>query len=392
MANVADLSNYTQTVVAAPTAPSTSSKFDLGMMAPVIRELVVDGFVEEPTLQKEITSARSFFKGNEVFKADRLLDDLPFGQQIRVNIVKDQNPLSLVKTTSLEYDAVDSCHDQIVLDCTVPCLNTLPDFEHVVFRFDTEYAYGVRACDKNKDFYDFGFFTKQYAKSREAEQFKRELDLWNTAIKGLIAAPATTVDAALAAVHPTQYWNNLGTVTATARDVVAQAYWYAVTNYDSFNANIFMAAEAAQEIISSVETFAPYSVNFTNTRVNTFEQWDVPGFMVAEQVRTILGIPAGVPVLIMKRSPWLTYGSGSGSGATLTTQYPLWSEDGSKQYIAILDPRVAYQVAKDGYHLVINPYDCDKLVRGMVDTEYVGSGLTFSQYGMILEFTKSTYA
>lgn len=392
MANVADLSNYTQTVVAAPTAPSTSSKFDLGMMAPVIRELVVDGFVEEPTLQKEITSARSFFKGNEVFKADRLLDDLPFGQQIRVNIEKDQNPLSLVKTTSLEYDAVDSCHDQIVLDCAVPCLNTLPDFQHVVFRFDTEYAYGVRACDKNKDFYDFGFFTKQYAKSKAAEQFKRELDLWNTAIKGLIAAPATTVDAALAAVHPTQYWNNLGTVTATACDVVAQAYWYAVTNYDSFNANIFMAAEAAQEIISSVKTFAPYSVNFTDTRVNTFEQWDVPGFMVAEQVRTILGIPAGVPVLIMKRSPWLTYGSGSGSGATLTTQYPLWSEDGSKQYIAILDPRVAYQVAKDGYHLVINPYDCDKLTRGMVDTEYVGSGLTFSQYGMILEFTKSTYA
>ena len=155
-----------------------------------------------------------------------------------------------------------------------------------------------------------------------------------------------------------------------------------------------MAAEAAQEIIESVETFAPYSINFETARVNTFEQWDVPGFMVANQVKTVLGLPAGAAVVVMKRSPWLTYAAGSGYGGysgAVTSQYPLWNSDGTKQYIAILDPRVAYQVAKDGYHLVINPYDCDKLIRGMIDTEYVGSGLTFPQYGLILEFDASTY-
>lgn len=394
MANVADLSNYTQTTVGAPVAPSTESTFDLGLMAPLIRELVVDGFVEEPKLQKDITSARSFFRGNEVFKTDRLLDDLKFGQQIRVNIIKDQNPLDLVQKDSLSYDAVDSCHDQIDLDCTVPCLNTLPAFEHIIFRFDTEYAYGVRACDKNKDFYDFDFFTRQYALSKEAERFVRELDLWNTAITGLIAAPATTVDAKLAGTHPTHYWSNLGAVGTNARCTVATAYWYMVNSFVGINPTVFMAAEAAQEIIASVETFAPYSINFKETYVNTFEQWDVPGFMVANQVKTVLGLPAGATVVVMKRSPWLTYAAGSGYGGysgAVTSQYPLWNSDGTKQYIAILDPRVAYQVAKDGYHLVINPYDCDKLIRGMIDTEYVGSGLTFPQYGLILEFDASTY-
>lgn len=394
MANVANLSNYTQTTVGAPVAPSTESTFDLALMAPVIRELVVDGFVEEPKLQKDITSARSFFRGNEVFKTDRLLDDLKFGQQIRVNIIKDQNPLDLVQKDSLSYNAVDSCHDQLDLDCTVPCLNTLPAFEHIVFRFDTEYAYGVRACDKNKDFYDFNFFTRQYALSKEAERFVRELDLWNIAIQGLIAAPATTVDAALAQVHPTHYWSNLGSVATNARGTVAEAYWYMVNSFASVNPTVFMAAEAAQEIIESVETFAPYSINFETARVNTFEQWDVPGFMIADAARKVLGLPANVAVVIMKRSPWLTYAAGSGYGGyagALTSQYPLWSTDGEKQYIAILDPRVAYQVAKDGYHLVINPYDCNKLIRGMIDTEYVGSGLTFPQYGMVLEFSASQY-
>lgn len=394
MANVSTLSDYSQTTVAAPVEPSTSSTFDLGLMAPVIRELVVDGFVDEPKLQKDITAARSFFTGNQLFKTDRLLDDLKFGQQIRINIIKDQNPLDLVKKDSISYDAVDSCHDQIQLDCTVPCLNTLPTFEHIVFRFDTEYAYGVRACDKNKDFYDFNFFTRQYALSRDAERFVRELDLWNTAITGLIAAPATTVDAKLAGTHPTHYWSNLGAVGTNARCTVATAYWYMVNSFVGINPTIFMAAEAAQEIIASVETFAPYSINFKETYVNTYEQWDVPGFMVANQVKTVLGLPAGATVVIMKRSPWLTYATGSGYGGysgAVTSQYPLWNSDGTKQYIAILDPRVAYQVAKDGYHLVINPYDCDKLIRGMIDTEYVGSGLTFPQYGLILEFDASTY-
>lgn len=390
MANVPSLSNYTQTTVGAPTTPSTTSTFDLGIMAPLIREIVADGLVEEPKLQKDITSARSFFNGNGLFKADTILNDLKMGQQVRINILKDQNPLSLYKKSTLSYDAVDDCHDQIELDCTVPCINTLPSFQHIVFRFDTEYAYGVRACDKNKDFWDFSFFTKQYALSRQAEQFGRELDLWNTVMSGIIAAPATTVDVKLAGAHATHLWDNLGTVTSAARAAIAEAYWYMVTNFENVNPSIFMAAEAAQEIIKSVEN--PYNLNRGDTKVNTFEQWDVPGFMLADQVRIILGLPAGVNVLIMKRSPWLTT-SATASGATgYSSKYPLWNSDATKQYVAILDPRVGYQVAKAGYSLTIQPYDCDKLIRGMIETEYVGSGLTFPELGMVLGFSMSTYA
>lgn len=390
MAIVSNLSNYEQTVVTAPTAPSTESVFDLDLMAPLIREIVANGLVEEIKLQQDITSARSFFTGNSMIKADTILDDLKFGQQVRVNILKDQNPLSLYQKSEIEYEAVDSCHDQIQLPCSVPCINTLPEFEHIVFRFDTEYAYGVRACDKNKDFYDFDLFTRQYALSRKAEQFGRELDLWNTVIKGLIAAPATTVDVALAATsgRSTHFWDNLGTVTATARATVAEAYWYMVTNFENVNPTVFMTAEAAQEVIKSVETFAPYSVNFQTARVNTFEQWDIPGFMIADHVREVLGLPTNVSVVIMKRSPWLT----TSSEGTLTSQYPLWNSDATKQYIALLDPRVGFQIAKDGYHLNIQPYDCDHLIRGMIDTEYVGSGVTMPQLGMILAFSASIYA
>lgn len=390
MAIVPSKTDYTQTTVTAPTEPSTSSKFDIAMMAPLIRELVVDGLVEEPKLMADITSARSFFNGNSLFKTDSLLDDLKFGQEVRINILKDQNPLSLYKKSTLEYAAVDDCHDQIQLDCTVPCINTLPEFEHITFRFDTEYAYGVRACDKNKDFYDFDFFTRQYALSRKGEQFGRELDLWNTVIPGLIAAPATTVDVKLAAVHATHYWANIGDVATYARASVQEAYWYMVNNIEGVAPHVFLAAEAAEEIIKSVEN--PYNLNLTIQRVNTYEQWDVPGFMIADGVRQILGLPAGVPVLIMKRSPWLTTAN-SASGATgFISRFPLWNATATKQYIALLDPRVGYQVAKDGYHLVINPYDCDKLIRGMVDTEYVGSGITFPIFGMILEFNATDYA
>ena len=67
MAVVSTLSNYTQTTVTAPTAPSTESKFDIALMAPLIREMVVDGLIEEPKLQAVITSARSFFTGNQLF-------------------------------------------------------------------------------------------------------------------------------------------------------------------------------------------------------------------------------------------------------------------------------------------------------------------------------------
>ena len=376
-------STYEQTVVEEPTAPSTTSKFDLDIMAPLLRELVSDKIIDEPKLSQDLDSARSFFRGNTIVDDAFLLSNLKWGQQVRVNIKKDQNPLSLFQKKDLEYQAVDSCHDQIVLDCTVPCINTLPTFQNLIFRFDTEYAYGVRACDKNKDFWNFEFFTEQYALSRRAEQFGRELDLWNTVIRGLIAAPAVTVDAKLAATHATHYWASLGTVTATGRAAITQANWYMVTNFADVNPTVFMTDEAAHELIRSVEN--PYNLNRSQNVVNTFEDWNVPGFLVSTAVKEILGTVNSV--VIMKRSPWLTYAD----QGSLTTQFPLWSEDTTKQYVAILDPRVGYQFAKDGYHLVINPYDCDKLVRGMIDTEYVGSGITFPQYGMILEFTASTY-
>ena len=383
MANVAETSNYEQTTVVAPTAPSTESTFDLDLMAPLIRELVVDGVIDEPKLSQDLDSSRSFFTGQSIFKTDFLLSNLKFGQQVRVNIEKDQNPLSLFQKSTLEYDDVDSCHDQIQLDCTVPCINTLPTFQHIIFRFDTEYAYGVRACDKNKDFWDYDYFTKQYALSRRAEQFGRELDLWNTVIRGLIAAPATTVDAKLAATLPTHYWSNQGTVTANGRNLITQAYWYMVSNFADIRPTVFMSDEAAHELIRSVEN--PYNLNRSQNVVNTFEDWNVPGFIASTAVKEILGI---VPsVVIMKRSPWLTYAD---QGA-LVSQFPLWSADTTKQYVALLDPRVGYQFAKDGYHLVINPYDCDHLIRGMVDTEYVGSGITFPQYGLIIEFSASEY-
>lgn len=378
---------YNQTIPGAPVPPSTTSTFDLGIQAPLIRELVSERIVREPEMQRELTSARSFFTGEQLIDASFLLNNLKFGQKFRVNIKKDQNPFSLFQKTEIEYDAIDSCHDQIDLDCAVPCINTLPTFDSVIFCFDTEYAYGVRACDKNRDFWDFDLFTEQYALSREAEQFGREVDLWNRVIRGLIAAPATTVDAKLAAVHPTHYWANIGTVTQYGRSAVAEAYWYLTNNFAGINATAFVSDEFGHELVRSVEN--PYNLNKTTQIVRTFEDWDVPGFVIDTAVKQILG--GQINVVTMKRSPWLTYSSGGSGSTSFTTQYPLWSEDATKQYVAILDPRVGYEFAKDGYHLVINPYDCDKLVRGMIDTEYVGSGITFPQYGMILEFSPYVY-
>lgn len=375
---------YKQTVVTAPTTPSTTSVFDLNLMAPLIRELVVDGVIDEPKLSQDLDSSRSFFTGQNVIKTDFLLSNLKFGQQVRVNIEKDQNPLSLYQKSQLDYQEVDTCHDQIKLDCTVPCLNTLPTFQYIIFRFDCEYAYGVRACDKNKDFWDYDYFTKQYALSRRAEQFGRELDLWNTVIKGLIAAPATTVDAKVAKEHPTHYWNNLGTVGCAGRETIQMAYWYMVTNFQDVMPTAFMTDEAARELIKSVEN--PYNLNRAQNVVNTFEEWNVPGFIASTAVKELL--PAVGSVVIMKRSPWLTVAN----EGNITSQFPLWSADGKKQYVALLDPRVGFQFAKDGYHLVINPYDCDHLIRGMVDTEYVGSGITFPQWGLILEFCASDFS
>lgn len=379
--------NYEQTVVTAPTAPSTESKFDLQVQAPLIRELVRDGLVEEPKLSQELDSSRSFFTGDRIIRTDLLLSNLKFGQEVKVNIEKDQNPFSLYQKSQIAYKSIDACHDQIDLDCTVPCINTLPEIEYIKFRFDTEYAYGVRACDKNTDFWDLDFFTKQYALSRRAEQFGKELDLWNTVIKGLIAAPALTVDAKLATVHPTHYWSNLGAIKTVGKAAIAEANWYLLSNFQDVNPHVFMADEAAQELINSVQN--PYNLNRSQVIVNTFEDWNVPGFLISTAVKEILGTVKNV--IIMKRSPWLTVGAGGSGAAGLTTQFPLWKEDTTKQYVAILDPRVGFQFEKPGYHLNILPYDCDKLVRGMIDTEYVGSGITFPQYGMILEFDAYQY-
>ena len=375
---------YTQTTVTAPTAPSTSSVFDYDLNFPLYREIVKRDLVDEPTLNMELSSARSFFTGQSMIDSSLLLGNLEYGQELIVNIRKDQNPFSLFQKEEIQYAANegDSCHDHIVLDCTVPCINTLPTFDQLRFRFDCEYAYGVRMCDKNKAFWTTEFFTRQYALSRRAYEFGREVDLWNKIIDGLVAAPATTVDAALAATHPTHYWANQGTVTANARCVVPEAVWYLKQSFSNINPTVFIASEFATELIKSVETV--YNLNFSNTRVNTFEQWLYPGYRLADRVKEILGLD--VPVVVLERSPWMTVG-----GNSMTTQYPLWSADGEKQYVAILDPRVGYQFAKDGYHLVINPYDCDKLVRGMIDTEYVGSGITFPQYGLIIEFDESEY-
>ena len=191
MATIA--TGYNQTVVTAPTAPSTETFFDYDINFPLYREIVKRELVDEPTLKMELSSAESFFTGESLIDTSTLLGNLEYGQEIIVKIRKDQNPFSLFQKEEIEYASVDSCHDHIVLDCTVPCINTLPSFEELRFRFDCEYAYGVRMCDKNKAFWTTEFFTRQYALSRRAYQFGREVDLWNKVIDGLVAAPATTV-------------------------------------------------------------------------------------------------------------------------------------------------------------------------------------------------------
>ena len=386
MATVVPSTNgYAQTVVTAPSAPSTSSVFDYELNFPLYREIIKRDLIDEPKLKMELTSANSFFNGESMIDATTLLGNLKYGQELIVNIKKDQNPFSLFQKEALQYEANpnDSCHNHVVLNCTVPCINTLPTFEQLRFRFDTEYAYGVRMCDKNRDFWSTEFFTQQYALSRRAMEFGREVDLWNTVIDGLIAAPATTVDAALAVTHPTHYWANQGTVTANARCVVPEAIWYLKQSIEGINPTVFIASEFATELIKSVET--TFGLNNTMQRVNTFEQWLYPGYRLADRVKEILGID--VPVVVLERSPWMTV---AGSG-TLTTQYPLWSSDGEAQYVAILDPRVGYSFEKDGYHLNIRPYDCDKLYAGMIDTVYVGSGITFPVFGLIIEFGAFSY-
>lgn len=378
------VTGYNQTVVAAPTQPSTSSVFDYDIQFPFYRDIFAREIVKEPEMQQELNSARSFFNGENLIDAATLLGNLQYGQELIVPIKKNQNPFSLYQKSNLEYAAngEDECHVHVVLNCEVPCINTLPEFDELRFRFDCEYAYGVRMCDKNKDFWNTALFTEQYALSKRAYEFGREVDLWNKVIDGLVAAPATTIDAFIAQTHPTHFWANQGTVAQNARCVVPEAVQYMVDSYRDLNLTVFITKEFATELIKSVET--PYNLNFATQRINTFEAWELPGFELAPRVKEILGIHTDVVVLM--RSPWMTVGKTSEGATTFTTQYPLWNTDATKQYVAILDPRVGYSFEKDGYHLNIKPYDCDKLYVGMIDTVYVGTGITFPQYGLIIEF------
>lgn len=378
------VTGYNQTVVAAPTQPSTSSVFDYDIQFPFYRDIFAREIVKEPEMQQELNSARSFFNGENLIDAATLLGNLQYGQELIVPIKKNQNPFSLYQKSNLEYanNGEDECHVHVILNCEVPCINTLPEFDELRFRFDCEYAYGVRMCDKNKDFWNTALFTEQYALSKRAYEFGREVDLWNKVIDGLVAAPATTIDAFIAQTHPTHFWANQGTVAQNARCVVPEAVQYMVDSYRDLNLKVFITKEFATELIKSVET--PYNLNFATQRINTFEAWELPGFELAPRVKEILGIHTDVVVLM--RSPWMTVGTTSEGTTTLSTQYPLWNTDATKQYVAILDPRVGYSFEKDGYHLNIKPYDCDKLYVGMIDTVYVGTGITFPQYGLIVEF------
>lgn len=373
---------YTQTTVGVPTTPSTTTAFDYDIQFPFYRDLFARKIVEEPVMQQELNSSRSYFTGQSLIDDAALLGALKYGQELILPIKKNQNPFSLVSKKNLEYAANegDECHVHVVLDCEVPCINTLPEFDELRFRFDCEYAYGVRMCDKNKDFWDTDLFTSQYALSKRAYEFVRDVDLWNKVIDGLVAAPATTVDAFVAKKRPTHYWV-AGTVTADARCVVPEAVQYMTDSFRDLNLTVFITKEFATELINSIET--PYNLDFATQRINTFEAWELPGFELAPRVKAILGIDRNVVVLM--RSPWMTTGT-----ETLSSQYPLWNTTATKQYVAILDPRVGYSFEKDGYHLNIKPYDCDKLYVGMIDTVYVGTGITFPMYGLIIEFDQFT--
>lgn len=381
-----EYTTWKQTKVTTPTQPSTTSVFDYDLQFPLYREIVKRDIIEDPMINKQLNFHRSFFTGQSMIDAGMLLSNLKYGQELVVNVLKDQNPFSLFQKKALSYAAngSDECHDHLVLDCEVPCINTLPSFEQLRFRFDCEYAYGVRMCDKNKDFWDTAYFTRQYALSKAAYEFGREVDMWNTVVDGLIAAPATTVDVKLAAKHPTHFWENGGAVATNARCLVPEALYYLTHSYADIRPTVFIADEFATELIRSVETV--YNLNFSNTRVNTYEQWHLPGFQLAPRVKEILGI-SGADVVILERSPWLT----TGGEGTFSTQFPLWNNDATKQYVAILDPRVGYSFEKQGYHLEIKPYDCDKLYVGMIDTVYVGQGITFPMYGLIIEFDPFQY-
>ena len=137
---------YTQTTVGVPTTPSTKTAFDYDIQFPFYRDLFARKIVEEPVMQQELNSSRSYFNGGELIDDAALLGALKYGQELILPIKKNQNPFSLVSKKNLEYAANegDECHVHVVLDCEVPCINTLPEFDELRFRFDCEYAYGVR--------------------------------------------------------------------------------------------------------------------------------------------------------------------------------------------------------------------------------------------------------
>lgn len=112
---------YTQTVVSTPTQPSTESLFDYDIQFPFYRDLFARKIVEEPVMQQEINSARSFFKGQGLIDDSALLSNLKYGQELIVPIKKNQNPFSLFQKKDLEYAANgdDECHVHVVLDCDI---------------------------------------------------------------------------------------------------------------------------------------------------------------------------------------------------------------------------------------------------------------------------------
>lgn len=380
--------NYTQTTITAPvkvpgsTGGAEMVPFDYTTFTTLRRPIILDTIIEEPMYQMYMTSAESFFRGNDIVKPQTLLSNLEFGTEMFAYVEKIQNPFSLFAVETMSYEDIDNkCLSQLGLNCQMACLNTLPSFEMLRFRFDTEYTWGVVACDKNKQFWDMDWYTRQYRKSVAAKDFGRAVAMWNKVMGILKATPAATVDAFYVGNFPTHFWQNLGSIAVNARRYVKNAVAYMQNSIAGIDPKVIITPEAANDIIQSVET--PWGVNATFQRENTNFSWDQPGYKVDEQVRNILGVMA--TVLIMERSPWLTY---TNDGASVS-QYPLWNADGTKQYIAIVDPRVGFEFEIPGYELEILPYDCEHIQRGIQESEYVGSGVTFPIYGMVLEFDNS---
>lgn len=382
---------YTQTTITKPvpvpgsTGAADMVPFDYTTFTTLRRPIILETILEEPMYQMYMTSANSFFKGNDIIRPQTLLSNLEFGSEMFAYVEKIQNPFSLFAKETMQYEDIDDkCLSQLTLNCQMACLNTLPNFEMLRFRFDTEYTWGVVACDKNKQFWDMDYFTRQYRKSIAAKDFGRAVDTWNKVMGILKATPATTVDAYYAQNgYPTHFWQNLGSAAVNGREFVRNAVAYMQNSIAGIDPKVIISPEFANEIIASVET--PWGVNANFQRTNTNFAWDQPGYKIDEQVRQLMGIMA--TVLIMERSPWLSY-AGTAAGS-IVSQYPLWSADGTKQYVAIVDPRVGFEFAIPGYELEIRPYDCEHIQRGIQESEYVGSGVTFPIYGMVLEFNNS---